>query len=58
MLQKRKEMALKISNSLSKNPKRFWSLVKTLTIQTFTPIVLRDGLKVVTDVYERVNLLN
>jgi hypothetical protein len=51
-------MALKISNSLSKNPKRFWSLVKTLTIQTFTPIVLRDGLKVVTDVYERVNLLN
>ena len=58
MLQKRKEMALKISNSLSENPKRFWSLVKTSTIQTFTPIILRDGLKVVTDAYERVNLLN
>ena len=57
-MQKRRASAHKISESLSHNPKRFWSFVKTSTLLRYTPNILRNDRKVVTNVYERANLLN
>ena len=54
-MQKRRASAHKISESLSDNPKRFWSFVKASTLLRYTP---RNDRKVVTNVYERANLLN
>ena len=57
-MQKRRASAYKISESLSDNPKRFWSFVKASTLLRYTPNILRNDRKVVTNVYERDNLLN
>ena len=54
-MQKRRASAHKISESLSDNPKRFWSFVKASTLLRHTP---RNDRKAVTNVYERANLLN
>ena len=59
MMQKRRaSCAHKISESLTDNPKRFWSFVKASTLLRYTPNILRNDRKVVTNVYERANLLN
>ena len=56
--QKRKEYACKLKESIVKNPKRFWSFVKSSTRDNALPHLLRDGQKFVSDRVAKANLLN
>ena len=58
ILQKKKDLANKLSDSLVDNPKRFWSFVKSCTTLRSRPNILRDGQKTVTDRVRRDNLMN
>ena len=58
MKRKKKDYANKLRDSLSENPKRFWSLVKASTTQRSSPSILHDGHKIITDKECRANLLN
>ena len=49
MKQKKKDYANKLRDSLSENPKRFWSLVKASTTQRSSPSILHDGQIIITD---------
>ena len=40
------------------NPKRFWTIVKSVTKERASPNVLRDGQKTVTDPVSKANLMN
>ena len=57
-MQKKKEHAEKLKASISENPKRFWSYIKSSTSDRPSPNFLRDGHKLVTDSRDRANILN
>ena len=55
---KRKDYALKLKNSITDNPKRFWSYVKSSMSVKATTNLLRDDPSFITDSHEKANLLN
>ena len=57
-MRKKKEHAEKLKASISENPKRFWSYIKSSTSDRPSPNFLRDGHKLVTDIRDRANILN
>ncbi|XP_015748188.1 PREDICTED: uncharacterized protein LOC107327984 [Acropora digitifera] len=58
LMRKKKEHAEKLKASISENPKRFWSYIKSSTTDRPSPNFLRDGHKLVTDIRDRANILN
>ncbi|XP_068704053.1 uncharacterized protein [Montipora foliosa] len=58
LMRKKKEHAEKLKASISENPKRFWSYIKSSTSDRPSPNFLRDGHKLVTDIRDRANILN
>ena len=58
LMRKKKEHAEKLKASISENPKRFWSYIKSATSDRPSPNFLRDGHKLVTDSRDRANILN
>ena len=57
-MRKKKEHAEKLKASISENPKRFWSYIKSSTSDRPSPNFFRDGHKIVTDSRDRANILN
>ena len=58
LMRKKKEHEEKLKASISENPKRFWSYIKSSTSDRPSPNFLRDGHKLVTDSRDRANILN
>ena len=58
LMRKKKEHAEKLKASISENPKRFWSYIKSSTCNRRSPNFLRDGHKLATDSRDRANILN
>ena len=56
--QKKKEYATKLRDSVTENPKRFWSFVKTPRSVKITANFLRDNQSFITDSRDKANLLN
>ena len=58
IIQKKKEHGCKLNESITNNPKRFWSFVKSSTRENASPHLLRDGQIFVTDRVAKANILN
>lgn len=60
LAKKKKDYAVKLNMSISENPKRFWSYVKscTSTSDTPSPNFLRDGHVFLIDSQDKANILN
>ncbi|XP_068697553.1 uncharacterized protein [Montipora foliosa] len=58
LMRKKKEHAEKLKASISENPRRFWSYIKSSTSDRPSPNFLIDGHKLVTDIRDRANILN
>ena len=56
--QKKKEYATKLRDSVTENPKRFWSFVKSSRSVKITANFLRDNQSFITDSRDKANLLN
>ena len=56
--QKKKEYATKLRDSVTENPKRFWSFVKSSRLVKITANFLRDNQSFITDSRDKANLLN
>ena len=55
---KKKEYATKLRDSVTENPKRFWSFVKSSRSVKITANFLRDNQSFITDSRDKANLLN
>ena len=55
--QKNKEYATKLRDSVTENPKRFWSFVKSSRSVKITANFLRDNQSFITDSRDKANLL-
>ena len=55
---KKRDQENKLKKSVSENPKRFWSYVKSSTRSSQSPNFLRNGQTYTTDSREKANLLN
>ena len=58
LTRKKKERAEKLKASISENPKRFWSYIKSPTSNRPSANFLRDGHKLVSDSRDRAIILN
>ena len=58
IVQKKKEHAGKLKESIIKNLKRFWSFVKSTTRDNASPHFVRDGQEFVTDRVAKANIMN